>query len=239
VSLGATVRAVRTRAVIFDFFGTLSISPSASARRAGAARIAAVMGISPDVFHDVVISTFSERATGACGDLEHTMRWLARRCGHEPTDEQLVAACAIRRATEAGYVRALRSDAEPTLRQLKRDGFKVGLVSDCTHELPEIWPSLPIAAHVDAVVFSIQIGQRKPHPDLYAAVTGQLGVAPAECVYIGDGGSSELTGATVAGMTAYQLLAADAADAIIYDAESGWHGATIGSLTDVLRIVSN
>jgi putative hydrolase of the HAD superfamily len=124
-----------------------------------------------------------------------------------------------------------------TVTSLKERGLKVGLISDCTHELPEIWPSLPIAEHFDAMVFSIQAGFRKPHPELYTAVAAQLGVAAGDCVYVGDGGSNELTGATEAGMTAYLLDTPDAADSIRYDLEHSWTGARIGSLSDVLELV--
>ena len=42
-------------------------------------RIAATLGIPAERLHQAIAATFTERATGACGDLEQTMRWLA--CG--------------------------------------------------------------------------------------------------------------------------------------------------------------
>jgi putative hydrolase of the HAD superfamily len=225
------------RAVVFDFYGTLSVSASRAERREGAARIAAALGIPSDALHEVIAATFTERATGACGNLEDTMRWLAERCGYTPAVEQLQTACEIRRATEDVYARALRPDAEPTLRALHQQGIKVGLLSDCTHELPEIWPSLPLARYVDATVFSVEARFRKPHPQLYDTVARLLGVAAPECLYVGDGGSGELTGALKAGMVPIHLRTADAADAIIYDAEPTWAGATITTLSDVLTLL--
>jgi len=224
-------------AVIFDFYGTLSVSATAAARRAGASRIATALGIPAEALHEAIAATFTERATGACGDLEQTMRWLADRCGASPTSDQVIEACAIRSETENLYARALRPDAELTLRALCERGVKVGLLSDSTHELPEIWPSLPIARYVEATVFSVVAGVRKPDPRLYEAVTAKLRVHPAACLYVGDGGSGELTGDERAGMTAFRLHAADAAEAIIYDADAAWTGPTISSLTDVLAFI--
>jgi putative hydrolase of the HAD superfamily len=165
------------------------------------------------------------------------MRWLAERCGASVTAEQLAEGCALRVETEDVYARALRPEAEPTLRALRERGVKVGLLSDCTHELPKIWPSLPVAAYVEATVFSVQVGLRKPHPTLYETVTSRLGVRPGACLYVGDGGSGELTGACRAGMTALRLDAPDAADAVIYDVEAAWEGPAISSLSEVLEFV--
>ena len=130
-----------------------------------------------------------------------------------------------------------RDDTEPTLRTLRERGLKLGLLSDCTHELPDVWPTLPIAPYVDVTVFSVQAGVRKPHPDLYATVVRSLEVSATECIYVGDGGSGELTGAAQAGMTAYHLVTDDAADAIIYDADAAWSGSTIHTLSEVLDLV--
>jgi putative hydrolase of the HAD superfamily len=226
-----------TRAVVFDFYGTLSVSATRAERRAGAARVAAALDIPAEELHATIAATFTERATGARGDLEQTMRWLAGQCRRTPTSEQLDVACAIRRATEEVYARALRDDAEPTLRALRGRGIRLGVLSDCTHELPEIWSTLPIAPYVDATVFSVQVGMRKPHPDLYTTVARSLGVVPAECVYVGDGGSGELTGAAQAGMTPLHLVAADAAEAVIYDADAEWAGPTIQALSEVLDLI--
>jgi putative hydrolase of the HAD superfamily len=224
------------RAVVFDFYGTLTVSASVSARRDAASRVASALGVPADSFFEHLTSTFTERATGRCGDLAETMAWLAHRCGSAPTDQQLAAACAERRATEKVFAGMLRSDSTETLRRLKEHSLRIGVVSDCTHELPECWGGLPIAELVDAVVFSVEAGERKPHPSLYRAVCRQLGVAPAEAVYVGDGGSNELSGATALGFMAVQLVAEDAAEALVYDKESDWGGQVIHHLTDLVRV---
>jgi putative hydrolase of the HAD superfamily len=228
----------RYDAVVFDFFGTLTINSSRAERRAGAGRIAAVLGVDPDEYFEQVTSTFSERATGAAGDLEATIRWLAQRCGLTPDTERVSAAADIRRTVEGGFIRNLRPEAVEIARSIKALGIRIGVLSDCTHELPMVWPSLPIAECVDAAVFSIEEGKRKPDPDLFAAVTSRLGVPPDRCLYIGDGGGGELTGATKAGMTAYLLHADDTYDSIVYDRDSAWTGPGIGSLTEVLGLLA-
>ena len=233
------MRAVPLKAVVFDFYGTLSVSATAATRRTGISRVASGLGVPEDLLYDAITSTFTERATGALGTLEQTMQWLAERCGATPTDEQLQAACALRRSIEAVYATALRPDAVPTLRALRERDIKIGVLSDCTHELPEIWPSLPIAGLVDFALFSVEAGLRKPHPDLYARVARSLDVLPRECLYVGDGGSSELTGALRAGMTPIHLRAPDSADALVYDAETSWRGPCISALSYVVDVLAD
>lgn len=220
-------------AVIFDYYGTLTVSASAADRRSGVGRVADALGVPADLLFDSISSTFTERATGQCGDMLATMAWLADRCGHRPSGAQLQAACSIRTEIERGYASMFRHDTVSTLRFLRRRGLRLGLVSDCTHELPDFWASLPVAPLIDATVFSVLVGQRKPHPSLYRSVCGQLGVSPSQAVYVGDGGSCELTGATAAGIDAIRFVAQDSASALVYDAEPDWTGPVIHSLSEL------
>jgi putative hydrolase of the HAD superfamily len=226
---------VAVRALIFDYFGTLTVRASALQRRAGVTRVAAALGVPGGLLFDTISSTFTERATGSCGDMLATMAWVARRCGYQPSAAQLHSACEVRTEVEGRYARSLRDDALTTLDWLRRHGLRVGVVSDCTHELPESWPRLPVARFVDATVFSVLIGHRKPHLSLYQSVCRQLGIEPSEAIYVGDGGSNELTGAIAAGIPAIRLVTEDAAAALVYDAEPAWTGPVIHSLTTLTQ----
>jgi putative hydrolase of the HAD superfamily len=217
-------------AVIFDYYGTLTVSASAAVRRAGVDRVAGILGIPSQVLFDTISSTFTERATGRSGDMETTMAWVARRCGYEPSAAQLRAARSARTEIEQGYASMLRHDTVSTLRSLRRQGLRIGVVSDCTHELPAFWDRLAVAPLVDATVFSVLVGRRKPHASLYRAVCRQLGVTPSRALYVGDGGSNELSGARSVGIQAIRLVAPDAIDALVYDAEEDWSGPVIESL---------
>jgi putative hydrolase of the HAD superfamily len=227
--------AERLDAVVFDYYGTLTVSARASVRNALALEVANALGVAGDVYVTALAESFTERATGSRGDLAETMRWLASRCGGAPDAEQLEAACALRRVIEGEFAAALRAEAVDTLRVLRQAGLRVGVVSDCTHELAERWPTLAVAEVVDTAVFSVVEGRRKPDPALYATVCGRLGVDPAAVLYVGDGGSNELTGAIAAGMRAVRLVADDAAEAIVYDPEPDWRGPVIHALSELVR----
>lgn len=129
----------------------------------------------------------------------------------------------------------LREDALDTMAALRARGMRVGVLSDCTVELAETWEGLPLAPLVDAVVLSCQVGRRKPDPELFRLVAGRLGAAADECLYVGDGGSNELSGARAQGMTAVMLRAADWADNDAFAREDGWSGPSFSSLSQAVE----
>lgn len=221
--------------MIFDFFGTLTRSATHAHRSAAHEQVAAALGVPVDDYMAAMLRSWPDRATGRLGDLTATLRWIARACEAEPDDAALAEACRVRRESQRTYVQ-LRDEAEPTLRALKERGCRVGLVSDCTHELPEHWPSLSVAEHVDAPVFSVVAGMKKPDPAIYHLCCDSLGVEPRDCVYVGDGDSFELTGAESVGMAAYRLVAPDHEGAYQINPVS-WAGPRISSLRAVLDLV--
>ncbi|GGH76757.1 putative hydrolase of the HAD superfamily [Pullulanibacillus pueri] len=90
-----------------------------------------------------------------------------------------------------------------TLQILKQRKIKLGLISNCAPEEVYSWNNCLLADIFDDVVFSYEVKQRKPQPDIYYTACGHLKVAPNECIFIGDGGSNELQGASDVGMKAY------------------------------------
>ncbi len=222
---------VAAQAVIFDFFGTLSASATMAERQAGHEEVAAVLGAPVEVYADAIVRTWPERSRGRTGDFAASMRRLAEECGRDIDEETCAAAGAVRRGTQRDLIR-IRPEVEPLLRRLKAGGLRVGVVSDCTHELPELWPGLAIAAYVDAPVFSVEVGLKKPDPAIYLLACERLEVAPAECLYVGDGDSNELAGADAVGMTPRRLLAPDHAAGYVIDPVT-WTGPSISSLTEV------
>jgi putative hydrolase of the HAD superfamily len=220
-------------AVVFDFFGTLTRSVRRGPQHA---EIARALGCDPDVVFGVLDRTFRTRARGVFGSAEATLRWVTEQAGGRPRRAQLRAAMPARIDAVRADTR-LREDAVSALTELKRRGLATALVSDCTHELPAFLPSLPVAGLLDARVFSVELGVCKPDPRIYLAACEQLGVHPAECLYVGDGGSHELTGAEAVGMTAVRLAAPDLSDHLVFDQDTAFTGATITTLTEVLALV--
>lgn len=221
------------QAVVFDFFGTLTRSVTRGPQHADIAR---ALGCDPDAVLSVLDRTFQVRARGHLGSAEATLRWVTEQAGGHPRTAQLRAALPARINALKADTR-LRADAESVLRAVRARGLRTALISDCTHELPAFLPSMPIARLLDATVFSVEIGRCKPDPLIYLEACRRLRVAPENCLYIGDGGSHELTGAAAIGMTAVRLAAPDLADHLVFDADEAFTGPSVPSLTAVLALL--
>ena len=76
-----------------------------------------------------------------------------------------------------------------TLEELRARGIKTAVVSNAAFP-PEFMHrqarSSGIAALVDAVVFSSEVGRRKPAPELYQAGLDRVGIAAKDAVFVGD-----------------------------------------------------
>lgn len=86
---------------------------------------------------------------------------------------------------------------------LREEGLKLGLVSNAAllaHLMHEDISRLGIAQHMDAAVFSSEVGVRKPHPAIFMRVLDAIGVAPAEAAFIGDRLHEDVGGAQRVGM---------------------------------------
>ncbi|HYN93670.1 MAG TPA: HAD family hydrolase [Pilimelia sp.] len=221
------------RAVLFDFFGTLT---RAVRRGPQHDHIARALGCDPARMVAVLDRSFHDRCRGLLGDAAAALRWVCAQADGRPSPEALRMALVARVAAVQADTR-LRPEAVPTLRELRRRGLRTAVVSDCGYELPQFLPRLPVAPLLDARVYSVAVRRRKPHPTMYLTACAALGVAPEECLYVGDGGSRELTGAAAVGMTAVRLAAEDLADHLVFDPDHAWAGPAIGTLGDVLAVV--
>ena len=95
-----------------------------------------------------------------------------------------------------------------------------------------------LAPLVDYPVFSSRVGIKTPDPRIYRLACQGLEVSPDQCLYVGDGGNNELTGARSVGMSPVQieLPFARPQDAVQIDAEE-WDGAKVTTLSEVLALV--
>jgi putative hydrolase of the HAD superfamily len=198
------------------------------------ARLAAALGVAPDALAGALDVSYPERATGRLGGARQTLRTLATRLGCHPSEDALDEAYQIRQEVQVSLMQ-LRPEAVPVISALRDRGLRIGLVSDCTSELPGAWSRLPVAPLVDAPVFSCVEGTRKPDPRLFLTAARRLRADPAGCLYVGDGGGRELTGSSAVGMRAVLLAGPDwQGSHRVFDREDGWNGPRIFSLTELL-----
>jgi FMN phosphatase YigB (HAD superfamily) len=89
---------------------------------------------------------------------------------------------------------------------LKQRDIKLALISNCTEEEVSAWAGSKLPPYFDQVIFSYQVRYAKPDPKIYQLACSRLGVKAEQCIFVGDGGSQELDGASKAGITAYHAV---------------------------------
>ncbi|HEY6016789.1 MAG TPA: HAD family hydrolase [Gaiellaceae bacterium] len=122
-----------------------------------------------------------------------------------------------------------------TLRELRRRGFRLGMVSVCSEEVERAWPETAFAGLFDAEVFSCTEGLSKPDPRAYLSCCEQLGVEPSEAVFVGDGANDELAGAQRAGLRA--VLIHRPGEDPHWPGLTEWDGARIDAIPQILELV--
>jgi putative hydrolase of the HAD superfamily len=80
----------------------------------------------------------------------------------------------------------LYDDALPFLRALRAGGVKTAIVSNCDENTRPLLVSLGVAALVDTLVLSCEVGVAKPEAAIYRAALDRLGVAPGDALFIDD-----------------------------------------------------
>lgn len=205
LDLGAALRSAR--AVLFDLFRTLTSVESTrtqawpepgemlgfvDAPRARAWRVA---------WDEVAV----DRIIGRIRTPREVLAIPARRVDATLPDALLDAAVAARQQKFDDALLRIAPDVLATLAALRGAGKRLALVSNADCMEAGAWPRSPLCPCFDAAIFSCDVGTAKPDPAIYLAACEALGVAPDECLFVGDGGSDELRGAAALGMTPVQM----------------------------------
>ena len=217
------------RAVLLDFFNTLTRAVRRGPRHA---EIARSLGCDPQTWVEVLDRTYAARSRGSYGSAEDGLRRVAHEAGGNPSDAEISAAV-LARIVAVREDAILRDEVGSMLGTLRRMGLRTAVVSDCWFEVPVFLPRLAIAPLINAYVFSVDVGAAKPHPSMYLTACDRLGVRPRDCLYVGDGGSLELSGARRLGMTAVRLDAPDLGTHLTFNADRDWTGPVLDSLDAV------
>jgi len=198
-----------TRAAVFDLWDTLAAWPHEDMTP-----LLHAVGLGPDEW-----ASPDHRDRRWTGAFRGYLDWL----GLDP-----------RAAARAGEIRTETTrralvpvdGALSVLDELRGRGLRLGLVSNCSSEVGELWDESPFGGRFDAVVLSADVAMCKPDPRIYRLALERLGVVPRDAVFVGDGDSDELAGAEGVGMKAIQL-----------GSRAGWHGRRIDSLGELPALV--
>jgi putative hydrolase of the HAD superfamily len=191
-----------TRAVIFDMYETL-ITHYHSPLYFGE-QMAADAGVPTDKFQTLWRSTEYKRTIGEL-TLESVLESILREndCYSEMILKKIVEK---RIATNEDCFIHLHSEIIPMLSSLKNKGFLLGLISNCFSEEAAVIRRSGLFPYFDAVYLSYEQGIQKPEEEIFQRCMDRLSVEAERCIYIGDGGSSELETARRLGMNAAQAV---------------------------------
>lgn len=87
------------------------------------------------------------------------------------------------------------------LRRL-RERAPIGLCSNFTHAptARRILEESELSAHLDPIVISVDVGLRKPRPEIFQVLLEGLGSAPGATLHVGDNLRADVAGAAALGM---------------------------------------
>ena len=232
---------MKYQTVIFDLFGTLAYQATRSEQYDILKQMASALSAPPEGFIKYWIETSEARMKGEFPDGQSNIIYICQKLGVPFINNQVEFANQLRTNLAKHQLSTIKKDAIEVLSYLKSNGYKTGIVSDCSSSVLPLWPDNPLASFIDVAIFSASVGYRKPDPRIYRLATGQLDVEPEKCLYVGDGNSQELTGAAAVGMHPVLIYGPDedVSDAARFDNEADeWDGPKITSLKEIINLLS-
>jgi putative hydrolase of the HAD superfamily len=194
-----TVRIPLPKAVLFDLFHTLTCVPPPAL--VGERPISEILGVSSSEWQRLYYDTdVLGRCLGHVQDGLEAMRQVAHHLDPSIEEARIIAAVESRRRRFETAMVDIESEMLGALDRLRHAGIRTALVSDAGADDVKSWSQSPLCERLDAIVFSYQLGIRKPDARIYQHALDALGVRPDEALFVGDGGSDEHRGARAVGI---------------------------------------
>lgn len=187
------------KAIIFDLYETL-ISEYVPIWKPPQTVIER-LGLEVEAFRSVWYQFQRARYTGEIPDYATALRLVCHKLNHEPDEALLTTLQEERLALKRGAFVAVDQQVIALLTELAQRNLQIGVLSNAAPEEVAAWPESPLAPLVHTTVFSCDVGMVKPDAAIYELTCARLGVEPQAALFVGDGGSDELHGATNAGLT--------------------------------------
>ena len=157
------------KAVLFDLFHTLACVPPPAL--AGEAPVPQILGVPAAEWQRLYYDDdVFGRCIGRVVDGVDVMRMVTHSIDPTVPEERILAAVESRRRRfETGLV-AIEGVILAALDRLRAAGIRTALVSDAGADDVESWQRSPLRERFDAIVFSYQLGVRKPDARIYHRV---------------------------------------------------------------------
>ena len=189
-----------TDAVLFDFGGTLDADGLAWKERFAQLFAEEGAGTSSDRFDpvfyaadDALVGTIPETLSFA--DTVHQVAEAVAQA-LRPGDPALAGRVATRFLAEA---RAAIDANRPLLGRLS-ERYRLGIVSNFYGNLVTVCDNAELTRLFSVIVDSARVGLSKPDPRIFFRAVHEMGIEPADTVFVGDSLARDMAGARAAGM---------------------------------------
>ena len=195
---------MKTRAVFFDVDFTL-IHPGPAFQGSGYAEACARHGVTVDPLRfdaAVAAASVALHTEGSEYDpaifVEYTCRIIAGMGGRG--NGVVAAATDLYEAWAACHHFTLYEEVPDVLRQLRADGYCIGLISNTQRSLAVFERHFELDGLFDVAISSSDHGFMKPHPSIFEEGLRRARVSAAEAVMVGDSVPHDIRGALRLGM---------------------------------------
>ncbi len=201
-----------TRAVLFDFGGTLNVGEDVDAV-AGATLVHFARDYGLSRTPEELLAVWRQGAAAAMHAalaapfylyreiFQDAFRRTFRSFGIELSEAQTAAMDAYARQRAEQLTIRLIDGARETLAALRRRGLVAGIVSNSDEDLAPIMAARAGLADVlDFVLTSEAARSCKPDPGIFRAALRRAGCAPDEAIFVGDQPEQDIAGANRAGL---------------------------------------
>lgn len=186
--------------VLFDLYDTLVTNDWSANVRLLSDRL--------EVASDTVVAAYDDlrhvRDEGRLPDVRVTMKAVVTACGVDADDRLIDELVEAEAALLAGSVRWY-DDSLDGLRRLRADGYRTGVISNCSPSTRPVVERLGVEDEADVVVLSCEVGASKPSPDVYRVALDALGSPAAGSLFVDDRGDY-LDGAAGLGMETVRIV---------------------------------
>jgi len=186
-------------AVIFDLFHTLISLDTVSS---SAINPWDYLEVSEKDWRDALFSDTDDRLRGRITDPNDVVRDIVCKLDPDMSADKTEHASRLRLSQFEAALSNVHPHLLETIGSIKSRHKLLGLISNADAIESSSWPDSHIATLFDSAVFSCAVGYIKPEKEIYFTMLEDLGVPAHRCLFVGDGGNDELTGARNVGMDA-------------------------------------
>lgn len=204
------------KAIFFDWFNTLAhYQPPREELQSQALQefgfhispqeiLPALLAADKDFFRENAISPLRERSpAGRSKIFTQYQKTMLTMVGIDVTHEPDLPAKMLKRMEQLfqGMRFTLFNDVLPTLKKLKAQNLRLGLLTNLDRDITPICQALGLGPFLNFIVTAGEVGSDKPEPPIFLTALERAKVKAVEAIHVGDQYHIDIIGARGVGIT--------------------------------------